>query len=44
MAAMCDVGKSTVSQWRKRGIPDGWRKYLQMRNPLKPKRKRARKP
>ncbi len=28
VAALCGLHKSSVSQWRKRGIPEGWKRYL----------------
>jgi hypothetical protein len=34
VAALCeDVGASSVCEWRDRGIPAGWRKYLQQIRP-----------
>jgi len=33
VAALCGVHKSTVSQWRKRGIPEGWRRWLKQIKP-----------
>jgi hypothetical protein len=28
VAALCGLHKSSISQWRKRGIPKGWKRYL----------------
>ncbi len=33
VAALVQRDKSTVSQWRTRGIPDAWRKYLKKIRP-----------
>ena len=40
-AALCGLSKSAISQWRKRGIPDAWRMYLQKIRPAAFKGKRA---
>ena len=33
VAEMCDIKPSSVSDWRKHGIPKGWRKYFEVTNP-----------
>lgn len=33
VAALCSLHKSSISQWRKRGIPGAWRMYLQKIRP-----------
>ena len=33
VAALCALGKSAVSQWRKRGIPRSWLTYLKKIRP-----------
>ena len=32
-AALCELDKSSVSKWRKRGIPHHWVKYLKLKRP-----------
>ena len=33
VAAICDIKPPSVSEWRKNGIPDGWRRFFELRNP-----------
>jgi hypothetical protein len=34
VAALCEVTASSVCEWRERGIPAGWRAYLQQIRPV----------
>jgi len=33
VAVICGLGKSAISQWRKRGIPASWARYLKKIRP-----------
>ncbi len=37
LAERLELDKSTVSCWRKRGIPKGWKQYLDTLKPAKKK-------
>jgi len=44
VAKLCEITAPSVSEWRTRGIPKPWRKYLEAIRPdvFKPERKRKR--